>query len=285
MSKLMVPLGMTKEDCRLIKKFYSFSTAHHRPNRLSIDELTERINYYRNNPVLISLKNFKTGQVLLLREVIYSVVSRRVSTSLLLLSDGAFIDKSDYNWGYRFSANDEYLDESNVGYSLGNIVSEFGNDMVMSDFAFCLITRKDRDNESLLNLASKCIAGISANRSPMMSNADVFMSLISRSYPTFFDNSLLENRIEIDTAFKMPRNYYGGFSREGENKAVFDNLVYEAIIHHINTNFTSDDIKRTECDTLLSDYRLRLPVKDMIVNFVRSGAKEESDKEVLWEFN
>lgn len=130
---------------------------------------------------------------------------------------------------------------------------------------------------SLLDVASHCIAMSTVEKSPSISDKDVLKFLISGSRVAFLDQNLMINGVTLDVAHANSRSVSGYYSfdrgrgRRGEDQradGVLDNLIFKSVSHHIKTNFTSGDLMRLEYDEMLRDYRMRLPVKEMIVNWI-----------------
>lgn len=265
---------ITREEKNIIKRYYSFVRAHCVPGRISMKELGEKIVLYRNRPHFYCITNMKTKEIITLRGVIYSMSSRRVDGSLTLLSDGTLAVQRENSW-YFSSDSEGYIDETNKKFYISKILSELGDDVLVSDMTFQLIKQanNDKKDKTLLDLVSSVIASSTTNKSPVLSDAEVFTLLLSGTHPRFFDENLFGNGVEFCAEVNGNISYSGNYARRG-TESILDDLIYKSVHYHIQTNFTSDDIRRLEYEELLSDYRFRLPVKEMVMNFIRCPESE-----------
>lgn len=273
------------DDRKLIRRFYGFKRAYSRPERWSKEVLEGKISELRDNPVVYSLRNIKTGEVLMLRKVKWCMMAgRRSSNTLVLLSDGTLKEMTGCSW----SGNEgQYLSEEETP-TFYNIKCELydNEEMVVSDMGFRFLTMEHRE-ETFADVASKCLAWSVMISSPSMNDKETFNYVMREVRPSFFDKSLLDNDIPLVTKTGAPPSYihlndgsspsYIHFNdgRYGENReaGVLDSLIYSSVYYHVSKNFTSEEMKQMEYEQLLRDVRMRLTIREMVMNWMSDGGE------------
>jgi len=265
------------DDQKLIRRFYGFKRAYSKPCRLSVEELERQISGLRDHPIVYSLRNIKTNEVLMLRKVKWCMMAGlRTSSTLVLLSDGALKETTG---NYNYSGNvGQYLylseEETPTFY---NIKCELydNEEMVVSDMGFRFLTMEQRE-ETFMDVVSKCLAWSVMISSPSMGDRETFNCLMREVRPSFFDKSLLDNDISLITKVETPPTYihlYNGRSREDRETGVLDSLIYSSVYYHVSKNFTFEEIRQMEYGQLLRDVRMRLTIREMIINWMNDGGE------------
>jgi hypothetical protein len=263
------------DDQKLIRRFYGFKSTFSKPCRLSTEELERKISELRDDPVVYSLRNTKTGETLKLRKVKWCMTVGRSSSTLVLLSDGALKEMTG-NYNYSGNVVGQYLSEEETS-TFYNIKCELydNEEMVVSDMGFRFLTMEQRE-ETFMDAVSKCLAWSVMISSPSMGDRETFNCLMREIRPSFFDKSLLDNDVPLITKVETPPTYihfYNGRSRENRETGVLDSLIYSSVYYHVSNNFTFEEIRQMEYGQLLRDARMRLTIREMIINWMNDGGE------------